>query len=139
MTDSIGEFLDRLGRNENPRLKSLPTWAKGTLRVDLHGDGRTERWFVTLEHGKARVSLAGAEPDVVVCGHRSVFDRMARGEVKFSPAVWRGDLVIKGSLRLADTFGRLLFPGPPSAHHPRDFARKELARYERENRQHSGR
>lgn len=139
MTDSIAELLEKLGRNQNPRLKELPSWARGTIRLDIRGDGRVEHWFVTLEKGKARVSLAGREPKAIICGGRPVLDRMARGETKFSPAVFRNDLIIEGDLRLADAFGRILFPGPPTAHHPRDFVRKEGAKRDRENREHPGR
>ncbi|PZF88780.1 SCP2 sterol-binding domain-containing protein [Micromonospora deserti] len=139
MADTIVDFLMTLGRNENPRLKDLPGWARGTIRVDIQGDGRTERWFVTLQKGKARVSRVGPEPKAVVCGHRLVFDRMARGEAKFSPSFFRNDLAVEGDLRLADAFGRMLFPGPPSAQHPREFTRKEAARHDRKNHQHPGR
>jgi hypothetical protein len=139
MVASITEFLEELGRNQNPRLQGLPAWARGTIRLDIQGDGRAERWFVTLDKGKARVSSAGREPDSIISGGRPVLDRMARGEAKFSPAVFRNDLTVEGDLRLADVFGRMLFPGSPTAHHPRDFAREEGARRDRENREHSGR
>ncbi|TDB70029.1 SCP2 sterol-binding domain-containing protein [Micromonospora sp. KC723] len=139
MADSIGEHLDRLGRNQNPGLKDLPAWARGTIRLDIRSDERVEQWFITLEKGKARVSPTGGEPDAIICAGRPVLDRMARGEAKFSPSVFRNDLIVEGDLRLADAFGRLLFPGPPMAHHPRDFVREEGAKRDRENRKHPGR
>ncbi|TDB78810.1 SCP2 sterol-binding domain-containing protein [Micromonospora sp. KC721] len=139
MTGSVAELLDKLGRNQNPGLKELPAWAEGTIRLDIQDDGKVEQWFITLKKGKAQVSTTGGEVKAVLCGDRSVLDLMARGETKFSPAVFRADLIVEGDLRLADAFGRILFPGPPMAHHPRDFVRKEGAKRDRENREHSGR
>jgi hypothetical protein len=139
MAASIAEFLEELGRNQNPGLKRLPAWARGTIRLDIQGDGRAEHWFVTLDRGKARVSSSGRDPDSIISGGRPVLDRMSRGETKFSPSVFRNDLTVEGDLRLADAFGRMLFPGPPKAHHPRDFVREEGARHDREDREHPGR
>jgi hypothetical protein len=139
MADTIAEHLERLSRNENPGLKALPEWARGTVCVDIKDDGRIERWFVTLQKGKAQVSPVGSDSKAILCAPRSVFDRMARGEAKFTSLLFRNDLAVEGDLRLADAFGRILFPGPPSAQDPREYARREAVRHDRKNNQHPGR
>lgn len=125
MVKGIVEFLERLGRNEVPSISRLPQWARGTIRVDIRSDARTDQWFVTLERGKVQVAATGPEPDAVMGASMSTFDRMARGEDRFVPLVFRNEISVGGELRLVDLLGRILFPGPPSAHDPRNFAPEE--------------
>jgi hypothetical protein len=134
MADVIGEFLERLSRNEIP-MELLPPTVRGTVRLDIEYDKRTEQWFVTLWKGNAVVARGGRQPEAVMRGSRAAFDRLASGEETFVGLLFRNDIVVEGNIQLVDRFSRL-FPSSKSARHPRDFAREERRKHER---QHSGR
>ncbi len=131
MADGVEELLERLERNEIGLVNPIPSWASGVVRLDMQNDDRTERRFITLEKGKVAgvTRKSDKEADAVICGSRSTFDRMAKGDSRFIALLYSNDLVVGGDLRLA-AVATWLFPGPPSSHHPRDFARKEAAEYE---------
>ncbi|WP_146603898.1 SCP2 sterol-binding domain-containing protein [Micromonospora deserti] len=124
MAHVIDEFLERLGRGEIPTAEFLPPAVRGTVRLDVESDKRTDQWFVTMQKGKARVARAGKEPEAVMRGSRPAFDRLASGEETFVSLLFRNDIIVEGNIQLVDRFSRL-FPSPRSAHHPREFARKE--------------
>ncbi|MFG1953362.1 SCP2 sterol-binding domain-containing protein [Micromonospora sp. NPDC048830] len=123
----ITDFFERLGRNEVPGVEYLPHGVRGTIRFDLETDSRADQWFVTLDKGKVRVSREDHQPDAVIRGPRPLFDELATGNERFAVLFFRNEMIVEGSLGLVDILARL-FPGPPSAHHPRDFVRKTRER-----------
>jgi predicted lipid carrier protein YhbT len=120
MTDSTADFLGRLGQHPAP---SIAMKARGTIRLDVERDAETESWFVTLHNGKAQVSRQERQPDLVIRGHRALFDRLVRGQAQLYASLLRNEVNVEGDLALLSSFERLL-PGPESAHHPRAIARQ---------------
>lgn len=119
MGEPTDRFFDNLATHGQ---HALPAKCDGTIRFDLNEGGRTEHWLVTIQHGDVGVSRRIAEADCIVHIGQALFDRMVAGEEYWSPPIFRGALVAEGDLRLFTAF-RTLFPGPPGAHHPRDFVR----------------
>jgi predicted lipid carrier protein YhbT len=111
-------FNDLAARGE----RMLPETYNGTLRFDLADRESTDHWYVSMHHGNVTVSREIAMADCVIHANRELFDRMATGEEKWGPLLFRGAYIVEGEVRLLTMFRRLL-PGPPGAHHPRDFAR----------------
>jgi putative sterol carrier protein len=120
VSDATKEFFDQLSRSGNERL--LKTTA-GTIRFDLEHDHGIDHWLVTIADGDLRVSREDREADAVIHTDEAFFERMARGEAKPLPAWLRNDITSEGQFRLIVLLERL-FPQPPSAHHPRAFARE---------------
>ncbi|WBB99351.1 MULTISPECIES: SCP2 sterol-binding domain-containing protein [unclassified Solwaraspora] len=139
MVDTVEDALERLARDASSVLDRLPPRLRGTVRFDVQEETRTTHWFVTLGTGKVRVSSTGAEPDSIVRSERVRFDRLARGEDRFIPLLFRNAVVVEGDLGLADQLCRVLFGSVPAGLHPRDFTRREAAENEREDSQHPGR
>jgi predicted lipid carrier protein YhbT len=96
--------------------------SRGTIRLDVESDARTDFWFVTLRNGTARVSRQDRRPDLVIRGHQTFFDRLVRGQAQLYTALLRNEINVEGDLALFSSFERLL-PGPAGAHHPRALAR----------------
>ena len=99
------------------RHPELPETTAGTLRLDLRDGGRTEHWYLTIDHQNVEVAQSGDEAEVVVRADREVFDRMAAGHLHPAMALLRNDLTVQGDMRLLLALRRL-FPGPPGARHP---------------------
>ncbi|MFV2085633.1 SCP2 sterol-binding domain-containing protein [Micromonospora sp. LOL_021] len=136
MVDTVEDALERLARDASSVLTRLPPRLSGTVRFDVHDESRTTYWFVTLGTGKVQVSSTGPEPDSVVRSDRVCFNRLARGEDRFIPLLFRNAVVVEGDLGLADQLCRVLFGRVPAGLHPRDFTRREAAANEREDSQH---
>ncbi|MFY1649920.1 SCP2 sterol-binding domain-containing protein [Solwaraspora sp. WMMB762] len=136
MVGTVEDALDRLARDASSVLTRLPARLSGTIRFDVHDESRTTHWFVTLGTGKVQVSSTGPEPDSIVRSDRVCFDRLARGEDRFIPLLFRNAVVVEGDLGLADQLCRVLFGRVPSGLHPRDFTRRGGAENEREDSQH---
>jgi putative sterol carrier protein len=115
------EFFDRLGHKETaPLLRQV----SGTVRFDLADDERVDYWFVTLDKGTAQVSREQREADCVLRTDRVIFEAMAKGEINPMSGMLRGQILVLGDLRLLILIERMM-PGPPGAHDPRAFARRE--------------
>lgn len=121
-----------LERGESRTFKSIPRDITGTVRLDVTESAGTvvEQWFVAIESGTARVRRADPEtrqpePDAVLRTDNETLDRLLRGEERFVPLFFRNALVVEGQLGLVDLLGRVLFAGPPSGHHPREFVHEE--------------
>ncbi|EEP74824.1 hypothetical protein MCAG_05151 [Micromonospora sp. ATCC 39149] len=134
MGDQLADALQMLERGESRTFKSIPRETKGTVRLDVTESAGTvvEQWFVAIESGTARVRRANPEtpqpePDAVLRTDNDTFDRLVRGEERFVPLFFRNALVVEGQLGLVDLLGRVLFTGPPSGRHPRDFVHEEAA------------
>jgi putative sterol carrier protein len=109
--DATAGFFDELGRRGH---EPLLIKARGTARFEIVDGTRTLRWLVAVDEGDIRVSRRNAAPDCVVRADKTVFDRVAAGELNFMAAVLRGELVVEGDPRLLVLLQRL-FPGrPPS-------------------------
>jgi putative sterol carrier protein len=107
--DPTTEFFDGLAtRGHEPLLGN----DSGTLRFDLVDGRRVEHWYVSIDRGTFTVSHDDVPADTVLRTARSVFDRIATGEVNAMAAILRGELVPEGDLALLMSFGRAL-PGPP--------------------------
>ena len=110
MTEPIDEFFDQLS---NRGQGSIPHRATGSLRIDLQGDGVTQRWFVTLDDGDVSVSRRNGRADCVVRTSPEVFEGLVGGRVNAFAATLRGVLEIEGDPTLLVLFQRA-FPGPPT-------------------------
>ncbi len=120
MTDPTTEFFDELGRRGyEPLLRK----AKGTVRFELVHGKQADRRFVTVEKGNITVSRKNASADCVVRADRTLFEKVATGELNAVAAVLRGELDVGGDWRLLVLIQRL-FPGPPKAR-----ARRQTAGY----------
>jgi hypothetical protein len=111
-------FTDLASRGEH----RLPETYNGTIRFDLADGETTDHWSVSIDHGNVTVSRSMDRADCVVHANRTLFDRLADGQETWAPMLFRGAYTVEGEVRLLTMFRRLL-PGPPGAHHPRDFAR----------------
>jgi putative sterol carrier protein len=111
MTDSTTAFFHSLGeRGHEPALER----ATGTIRFDLSGGERTNRWLVAIRKGDVDVSRGTADADCVVRVDGALFARIATGEANAMAAVLRGAMHVEGEPALLVAFQRL-FPGPPSS------------------------
>jgi putative sterol carrier protein len=108
-TDATREFFDDLARRAHEPLLEKAT---GSLRFDLLQQGRTDRWLVTIDKGDVTVSRKNEPADCIVRVERSLFDRIATGEVNAFAAVLRGEAVVEGDPRLLVLCQRV-FPSPP--------------------------
>jgi putative sterol carrier protein len=82
------------------------------LRFDLLRKGHTDRWLVTVDKGDVTVSRENEPAECIVRAERSLFDRVATGEVNAFAAVLRGDMAVEGDPRLLVLYQRV-FPSPP--------------------------
>jgi putative sterol carrier protein len=108
MTDSTAEFFQELGRRGYEPLLEKGT---GTIRFDLVGGKRTDRWLLTLDRGDVSVARKNAAADCVVRADRTLFDAMASGDVNGMAAYLRGELTLEGDPELLVLIQRVL-PGP---------------------------
>lgn len=128
MTNSTADFLSRLGQHRRLPI-TVSGKARGTIRLDVERDAGIDSWFVTLRHGtaqvsqqdRARMSRQERQPDLVIRGHQTLFDRLVQGQAQLYASLLRNEINVEGDLALLSCFERLL-PGPAGAHHPRDFA-----------------
>ena len=115
------EFFDRLSHEEAaPVLRHV----SGTVRLDLADDERVDHWLVTLDKGAAQLTREHRDADCVLRTDRVIFEAVAKGEINPISGMLRGQLLVLGDLRLLILIERML-PGPPGAHDPRAFARRE--------------
>ena len=91
----------------------------GTLRFDLTGGAKLERWYVTVADGVVTASRRGGHVDTVVRMDRPLFDQIIRGTQNAMASQLRGSVDVEGDLHLMMVFQRL-FPGPPSSTGRRD-------------------
>ncbi|AXO37375.1 SCP2 sterol-binding domain-containing protein [Micromonospora chalcea] len=124
MSVSAAEHLAREAAGRNPE---LPETTCGTIRLDLHDDGRTEHWYLTIDRQDVRVDRLSEDADLVVRADREVFDRMAAGLLHPAAALLRNDIAVEGDLKLLMALRRI-FPGHPDARHPREAAGQAVAR-----------
>ena len=109
-TGSTEAFFDELGgRGHEPLLSGVT----GSARFDVVAGGRTRRWLVTVAKGDIHVSRRNAAADVVLRADKASFDRVAAGEGNLTAAVLRGEVAVRGDLRMLVRVQRL-FPRPGS-------------------------
>jgi putative sterol carrier protein len=102
-------FTELAARGHDPRLGH----AAGTVRFDLTGGHRVERWSVTIDRGAVTVSRRGGPADAVVRIDRDAMDRLVTGRSNAMAAAVRGELIPDGDLALVLLFQRV-FPAPSS-------------------------
>lgn len=112
---SAAQYLAERVAGQHP---DLPENTAGSLRLDLRDGGRTEHWYLLIDRQEVQVLRSFHEAELVVRADREVFDRIADGRLHPAAALLRNDLTVQGNLRLLLTLRRL-FPGPPTARHPR--------------------
>jgi alkyl sulfatase BDS1-like metallo-beta-lactamase superfamily hydrolase len=101
-------IFDQLAaRGHEPLLKKV----SGSARFDLVDGERTHRWLVTIDKGDVGVSRRNAAADTVVRADKASFERAFAGELKFFPALLRGEVEVRGDARLLVNLPRL-FHGP---------------------------
>ncbi|OKI51488.1 SCP2 sterol-binding domain-containing protein [Micromonospora sp. CB01531] len=120
MSNPTTSFFEGLGRRGH---EALLEEATGTIRFDLTHEQGIDRWVLAIERGDFRVSRDEGEADCVVHSSRAAFDRIVSGQSQIYSAWVRNELRTEGDVRLARLVQRLM-PGPPEAHHPRDFVRE---------------
>ncbi|MFG3701514.1 SCP2 sterol-binding domain-containing protein [Micromonospora sp. NPDC047620] len=120
MTDSTADFLSRLGGHPASPI-GVSMKARGTIRLDIERAAGTDFWFITVGDG-TEVSRQDREPDLVIRGDQTVFDRLVRGQAKLFASLLRNEINVEGDFALLPSLERLL-PGPAGAHHPRAVAR----------------
>jgi hypothetical protein len=115
--DPIAEYFDNLAaRGHEPLLER----ASGTLRFDVVGDARTERWRLAVSKGDLAVSRGSGRADAVLRAERPTFERLVRGQANGLAALLRGAITLEGRPELIVMFQRLL-PRPldtPAARRP---------------------
>jgi putative sterol carrier protein len=109
MPDATAEFFDELGRRGHEPLLEKAT---GTIRFELKGGRRTDRWQVAVERGDLEVSRKNAKADCVVRVDKALFDRIVSGRANAMTAMLRGEMGLEGDTELFVLFQRLV-PGPP--------------------------
>ncbi|MEU2614795.1 SCP2 sterol-binding domain-containing protein [Micromonospora sp. NPDC007271] len=124
MGASIAEHLITQVAGRHPE---IPENTAGTVRLDLSDGGRTEHWYLTIDHQDVRVARSSEDADMVVRADREVFERLAEGSPRLVAAQLRNDITVQGDVRLLMALRRL-FPGPPGARHPREAERDAAAR-----------
>jgi putative sterol carrier protein len=111
MTDPTAEFFEELrSRGHESRLRQ----ATGTIRFELSKGKTIDRWLVSVKKGDVTVLHRGGPADCIVRANRTLFDRLAAGELNGVAAVLRGELAVEGSWKLMALFQRL-FPGKASS------------------------
>lgn len=118
MSGPTADFFEALGRRGHERLLEE---ASGTVRFDLEHDHEVDRWVVVITRGDVRVLPDDREADCVISGTRAAFDRIVTGRSHIYAAWVRNEMRVDGDRRLARLIQRVM-PGPPGAHHPRNFA-----------------
>ncbi|MFD0784034.1 SCP2 sterol-binding domain-containing protein [Micromonospora azadirachtae] len=108
------------------RRPGIPETLNGTLRLDAYENGSTQHWYLTVNDQHVQVSRSADHADLVLRAHRTVFDRLAAGELRAPAAMLRNDLTVEGDMRLFVVFRRL-FSGQGDARHPREAARQLAA------------
>jgi putative sterol carrier protein len=107
VADATTDLFESLrARGHEPLLEQ----AQGTMRFEL-GDGRVERWTVSIDRGDVTVSHANRKADCTVRADAHLFEDIASGKVNAMAAVLRGALSVEGDPELFERFQRL-FPGP---------------------------
>lgn len=111
------------GLNES-RPRELSPKVRATIRFDLASDTDVQHWFLDIKDGTVRVSAEEREADCVIHGERKLFDGLVEGESNIFSAWFRNEIGLAGAGWLM-TVLRHLMPGPPGAHDPGAFARKD--------------
>jgi putative sterol carrier protein len=104
MGDATAEFFEALARRGHEPLLAKTT---GTVRVEIVGGERTERWLIAVDAGDVAVSRRNTRADCTVRCDRDLFGRVARGEANAMAAVLRGAMTIEGHPGLLVLFQRL--------------------------------
>jgi putative sterol carrier protein len=116
--DPTEQFFEELGqRGDEPLLRKL----SGTVRFDIVDGKRVDRRYVTVNKGQIRVSGRGSGGQSIIRVDRTLFERVATGELNPVAALLRGELAVEGDWRLLVLVQRL-FPGPPKARRGRRAA-----------------
>jgi putative sterol carrier protein len=104
MADATAEFFDGLARRGHEPLLAKTT---GTMRVELVGGARPERWLIAVDAGDVAVSRRNARADCTIRCDRDLFARVATCEANAMAAVLRGAMTIDGDPSLLVVFQRL--------------------------------
>jgi len=106
--DRYAEFFEKLQATPHSLLHDIDA----TLRIDIEQNGESQRWHVTIDHGRITVTQRNAPADATMRTDPALFDQIITGEANALTAALRGRLRIDGDARMLVTFKRLL-PGPP--------------------------
>lgn len=110
VSDPTAEFFEGLrARGYDPRLRR----ATGTFRFELVSGKKIDRWHVAVSKGDLTAVHRGGAADCVIRMRKSVFDKLASGELNGVAAALRGEYEAEGDWQLLVLFQRL-FPGKAS-------------------------
>jgi putative sterol carrier protein len=111
MADATADFFAQVkARGHEPLLEK----ASGTLRFDLVHGQEVENWLIRIDQGDLDIVRESAPADCVIRVDRTVFDRMATGELNAMATFLRGGAAVEGDLELLVLFQHL-FPGRPGS------------------------
>jgi putative sterol carrier protein len=108
MADATAVFFEELARRGHEPLLGD---AVGSVRFELVGEAHTDTWRVMLDNGEVSVMREGGTADCVVRADKTLFDRIAGGEVNAMAALLRGALAFEGDPELLVRVQRV-FPPP---------------------------
>jgi putative sterol carrier protein len=119
MSEECERFFADLSRHGHERVLRKTS---GGIRFDLEHDGGVDQWYVVIDRGQVHATREERPVDCVIRTDTAFFERMVRGERRPRSAWLRNDIASEGRFRFVVLLDRL-FPGPPGAWHPREFAR----------------
>jgi putative sterol carrier protein len=108
VTSPTAAFVDDLRRRGHEPLLST---TRGTVRIEVTGGGRAERWLIAIDRGTIEVADGGGPAGCTLRADRAFFDDLVRGRENAVASVLRGALDVEGDWALLLLFQRL-FPGP---------------------------
>jgi putative sterol carrier protein len=111
MPTATEDLFAALGRRRHDPLMRR---VAGTIRVDLSRAGKTDRWFIVIDHGDIVVSRGNRAADCKLRTDADLFEKIATGEANALAALLRGALTVEGDVELLMLFQQLL-PAPATA------------------------
>ncbi|MEO3745620.1 SCP2 sterol-binding domain-containing protein [Plantactinospora sp. B5E13] len=119
--DPTTRFFEELNhRGPNPLL----TKVRGTVRFELEQDNEVDTWLLVYSAGNVSATQADRQADCTVRTDREFFHQIACGEANPLAAFLRNRVTVEGDVLLFSYLHRLV-PGPPGAHEPRDWVKRQ--------------
>jgi putative sterol carrier protein len=115
VADATQRFFEQLARHGHEPLLEK---ASGVMRFDLTEGEQTEHWLLVIKDGDVRITRDVGDADAILHADRTVFNKIAIGELNALVALLSGQAAVDGDLELAVMLQRLL-PGPSSRARPR--------------------
>ncbi|MEE6257391.1 SCP2 sterol-binding domain-containing protein [Plantactinospora sonchi] len=119
--DPTTRFFEGLNhRGPDPLLGKV----RGTVRFELEKDNRVDTWLLVLSAGSVSATQTDRRADCTVRTDREYFHEIAAGRANPFAALLRNRVTVEGDVRLYSYLNHLV-PGPPGAHEPRDWVKRQ--------------